>query len=481
MVAAVVLVVPPVILRRVAHDADARAARGDVPVAAVVTPPTARVATPLASVRRLPGLVAGADPAQELRAKLAALAPDVNATSCLAVSVAGVPVFGLHETEPLVPASNTKLVTAAVALDVLGADYTFATTVLGLAAPDANGALGGDLFLVGGGDPLLTTAAYRAVLAADPVQVGTPFTSLESVADAVVAAGVRSVTGAVVGDDGRYDRQYYVPRLRADLKGSEVGPSSALAVDDGLSRFSPRVAATEPAVTAAATLATLLAERGVTVGGRARAGAAPREATTLATVRSAPLPVVLRQLLATSDDDAAELLVKEIGLVAKGQGASSAGIGVMVERLTAWLAPLGVDTQRVVLFDGSGLVGDNRLTCSVLLALLGRYGADSPIVQGLGTAGVQGTLVGNLKGTVAEGRLRAKTGSLPSLDVRTLSGVFPTADGTELLRFSYLLRRAGVASPPTNVDPYWARLATALATYPFRPDLTPYAPRPALT
>lgn len=468
-------------LLRVAGDADAVARRGDVPVVAPVTPPTARVATPLASVRRLPGLVAGADPAQELRARLAEVAAaDVNDTSCLAVSVAGVPVFGANETAALVPASNTKLVTAAVALDVLGADHTFRTDVLASVAPDATGTVAGDLFLVGGGDPLLTTAAYREVLAADPVHVDTPFTTLESLADAVKAAGVTAVTGGVVGDDGRYDRQYYVSRLKADLRGSEVGPSSALAVDDGLAQFSPRTASPDPAAVAASKLSALLVERGIAVGAPARAAATPREAVAVTGVSSAPMGSVVRQLLATSDDDAAELLVKAIGFAAKGEGTAAAGLGVMTAKLAEWLTPAGVATDGVVLYDGSGLVGDDRLTCGVLMGLLGRYPFDSPIVQGMSVAGQQGTLVANLKGTAAEGRLRAKTGSLPSLDVRTLSGVFPTADGAELLRFSYLLRRAGVASPPTKVDPYWARLVAALATYPYRPDLSPYEPRPAL-
>ena len=72
-------IVPPVALVQIAGAADRTARRGDVPVAVAAPTATARVATPLVSVRRLPGLVAGADPAKELREKLAALAPDINA------------------------------------------------------------------------------------------------------------------------------------------------------------------------------------------------------------------------------------------------------------------------------------------------------------------------------------------------------------------------------------------------------------------
>jgi D-alanyl-D-alanine carboxypeptidase/D-alanyl-D-alanine-endopeptidase (penicillin-binding protein 4) len=93
-------------------------------------------------------------------------------------------------------------------------------------------------------------------------------------------------------------------------------------------------------------------------------------------------------------------------------------------------------------------------------------------------AGVEGTLVEHLKGTPADGRLRAKTGSLTG--VRTLTGLFPSTDGTETVHFAFMLQRAGIYPPENAVDPYWAKLVDALATFPARPDLTPFLPRPAL-
>jgi serine-type D-Ala-D-Ala carboxypeptidase/endopeptidase (penicillin-binding protein 4) len=467
VVGTLVGIAPPVALVQVAGAADRTARRGAVP--AVVAAP----------MRRLPGLVAGADPAKELREKLAALAPDINATSCLAVTVRGATVYANQADMPVVPASNEKLVTAAVALDVLGPTFTYKTSVLAVGAPDAAGAVAGDLYLVGGGDPLLSTAAYRAALATDPTDGGGPRTSLEALADAVVAAGVRSVTGAVVGDDGRYDHQYYVARWGTRYRDS-TGLSSALAVNEGLAKLQPRTPATDPAASAAATFAALLTERGVRVGAAAHAGAAPRDATAVGALTSVPFAAVIHEVLARSDNSGAELLVKEIGVAAKGEGTTAAGLAVMTEKFTAWMTAAGIPTAGTVLADGSGLSAENRLTCNALAALLDRYPQDSPLVQGLAVAGVHGTLVDNLKGTAAEGRLRGKTGSLNSQDTKVLSGVWPTADGAELLRFSYVLRRAGIAATDSRVDPYWTRLVAALIAYPYRPDLTPYGPRPPI-
>src|SRR5690606_32087318 len=98
----------------------------------------------------------------------------------------------------LVPASNLKLLTGFAALELLGADTRFRTDVVGSAAPDGSGTVAGDLWLVGGGDPLLSTAPFRA-----RVKYGSSmaYTAMEAVADAVVAAGVRRVTGSVLGDE----------------------------------------------------------------------------------------------------------------------------------------------------------------------------------------------------------------------------------------------------------------------------------------
>ena len=212
---------------------------------------------------------------------------------------------------PLIPASNQKLLVGAVALDVLGADHAFTTEVR--AAAPAGGVVSGDLFLVGGGDPLLTSSTYPTQN--DPNPVTAP-TSLDALADQIVAAGIQRIDGAVVGDASRYDDEYFAPSWVNDVRGIEAGPYDALMVNDARVTGDPLRAA-EPAVAAARELTQLLVDRGVTVAGR-RASAGSRRTVTVASVESAPMSVIVGEMLATSDNNTAELLVKELG-VASGR------------------------------------------------------------------------------------------------------------------------------------------------------------------
>ena len=120
-------------------------------------------------------------------------------------------VFRHQADRALVPASTQKVVVGQVALDRLGADHRFRTRVLGPAPVD--GVVTGDVALVGGGDPLLTTATYAFVRRT----AEQPLTFLDALADALVAGGVRRVTGRIVADDTRYDALRTIAVARAYL------------------------------------------------------------------------------------------------------------------------------------------------------------------------------------------------------------------------------------------------------------------------
>src|SRR5690606_7760656 len=106
-------------------------------------------------------------------------------------------------------------------------------TVVRGAAP-VDGVVTGDLHLVGGGDPVLATNPYADRFPRQP-QLRT---DIESLADAVVAAGVRRVEGSVVGDESRYDAQRYVAGWPGRyLDQNVVGPLSALSVNDSFARY----------------------------------------------------------------------------------------------------------------------------------------------------------------------------------------------------------------------------------------------------
>src|SRR5690606_25363970 len=111
----------------------------------------------------------------------------------------------------------------------------------------------------------------------------------------------------------------------------------------------------------------------------------------VASIRSVPLPGVIAEMLTNSDDNTAEMLLKEVA-VASGTspGTWPAGLDVVRRTLTSW----GVPMDGVQLVDASGLSVDNRLTCDLMIAVLARTGFESPIGRGMAVAGESGTLTG---------------------------------------------------------------------------------------
>jgi D-alanyl-D-alanine carboxypeptidase/D-alanyl-D-alanine-endopeptidase (penicillin-binding protein 4) len=348
---------------------------------------------------------------RSFRAELDSLTAEIGDESCAAVSVDGVIVDAANPTLPVIPASTMKVVTAAVALDTLGPDHVFTTTVTG---DVAGGVVTGDLTLVGGGDPLLSTEFWPE----SNVQTYPPFntTSLGALAQSVVDAGVTRIEGNVVGDGSRYDDERYRPSWSEEIRITSGGPIGGLLVNDA--RTSLENVAADPAAGAALLFADQLRIRGVVIDGEPVAGPSA-SGNVIASIDSVPLTDVVAELLQTSDNNTAEMLVKEIGVAAAGQGTSDAGLQVMSATLQEW----GVDIAGIVLADGSGLSRDNRLTCTALVGVLARTGLDDPLAAGLAVAATSGTLVDRFVDTEVAGIMRAKTGTLSG--VRSLAGYVP--------------------------------------------------------
>jgi D-alanyl-D-alanine carboxypeptidase/D-alanyl-D-alanine-endopeptidase (penicillin-binding protein 4) len=368
-------------------------------------------------------------------------------------------VAATRVSRPLIPASNMKLLVAAAALDVLGADHRFTTSLIG---NRVGGSIIGNLWLVGGGDPVLSTRAYPAT---QPYPTTSP-TVLDELADALRDSGITKVTGSVVGDESRYDDERYVPTWGDGIRAIEAGPLSALMVDDGSLLGDPFKPA-QPAVGAATAFTRLLQARGITVIAAPRSGSAPSGGTKLAELTSAPLSELLSDVLANSDNNAAELLLKEIGLVSRQTPTRVAGLQAVASVLNA----RALSTDGVVLVDGSGLDSTNRLTCSLLVNLLDSYGPESPLANGLAVAGSTGTLRGQLTTAPAVRRVRAKTGTLRSSKV--LSGFYQVPDGA--ITFSLMLNGPGVSNQSTY-QPQWKSLMNALSAFndkPLTEDLLP--------
>ena len=324
--------------------------------------------------------------------------------SCLVVTEGGKVVFERNPDGAVAPASTMKLLTATAVLANIDPNSRLTTTVASLVRPDATGTVRADVYLVGGGDPVLGTAAYRSHFKRQPRLVN----GIERLADALVAAGVRHVAGRVVGDDGRYERRRYGATWPSRyITANETGPLSALSVNDGFQTWRPDRPYANPAQGAASVLNELLRQRGVRVDGLPTSGTTPPGAQQLAALPSPTIRELVAEMLLESDNDTAELLLRELGLRVLGEGTTDAGRRVVVDTLTR----LGMPMRNVRVVDGSGLDPANRVTCRLMVALTGTPQA-ATIRASAPVAAQTGTLYKRFLNTPVAGRLRAKTGSI---------------------------------------------------------------------
>jgi D-alanyl-D-alanine carboxypeptidase/D-alanyl-D-alanine-endopeptidase (penicillin-binding protein 4) len=369
----------------------------------------------------------------DLRARLEGLLdlPGLPPDTDLGVSVvdgAGAVLFDDDAERPLLPASTQKLVVAAGALAVLGPDHRFTTELRATAEPDAAGVLRGDLVLVGGGDPALATPQFTELVNPDR-----PRTPLETLANAVSSAGITRVTGRVIGDPTILPDQ---PEPAGWLPGyTERGDgtrSSGLTVDAGRRLFVAdggfqSTPAADPALQAAVSLHGLLLDLDVTIEAEPAAASTPVAApVALAAVDSPTVRELLRYTVETSDNHMADGIFRAVGLAWNDDG-TWAGSAAAHPRA---LELLELDWSGAVLADGSGLSRDDRLTPAFLTKLDARMTASNfgdVWDEVMAVAGESGTLRRRLRGTLVDGLLRGKTGSLS--DVRSLSGSIAGPDG----------------------------------------------------
>jgi D-alanyl-D-alanine carboxypeptidase/D-alanyl-D-alanine-endopeptidase (penicillin-binding protein 4) len=442
------------------------AARRDARAASPPTAPSpsalARSTTPLWSPRRIPQIIATLTARRQFAASVGGFAARGR---CVAVDGPAGPLVRVDATTPLAGASTQKLLTAAAALHVLGPAHVFTTRLVTI-APISGGVIHGDLVLVGGGDPVLASPARRARLAADPTTAHTPTTALDDLARAVQAAGVHRIDGAIVADDSRYDTLRYLPSLDAEER-SDIGPLGALTVDEGITPAG--VAAADPALLTAQSLASLLAARGVVVTGAVRRGRAPAGAHTVASAHSPRLDTIVEDMLTVSDNYTAEMLVRAVGLAVAGTGSSAAGVSAVV----ATLGRLGVPTTGLTLVDGSGLAHAGRITCAALVAAvaLGDRPEERALRVGLPIAGRTGTLALRFRGDPLAGRLRAKTGHIDG--VVGLAGIVPSNAGE--LHFAFLANGNFSVNGGEDLQD---RLAHLVAGYPDLAALARLVPAP---
>jgi serine-type D-Ala-D-Ala carboxypeptidase/endopeptidase (penicillin-binding protein 4) len=345
---------------------------------------------------------------------------------------AGRQIYALRADTPRMPASVEKLYTSATTLRRLGASGRLATSVLAESEPDAAGVVDGDLYLRGSGDPT--------------------FDLLDSnrLAQQVADAGIVEVTGRVIGDESAFDNRRGVPSSGFRLT-SDVGPLSALTFNRGRTGRSAPYWQDRPANFAATVFAKQLRALGVDVSRDARRGRAPRGAALVTEWRSQPVTELLRLMNQPSDNFMAEMFIKVLGSQFGGAGSTAAGARVISEELAQLeIAP------RIV--DGSGLSRSDRTSPRDVVTLLGELDGEAAFTGSLAVAGRSGTIATRMRGTAAQDRCRAKTGTLR--DVSALAGYCTTAGGRQVA-FAFLMNYVSPWSARILQD----RMAVALASY----------------
>jgi D-alanyl-D-alanine carboxypeptidase/D-alanyl-D-alanine-endopeptidase (penicillin-binding protein 4) len=437
----------------------------------------------------------------------------------LADPARGIPASVLYarDSQKLVmPASNMKLVTLAVAADRLGWSFQYDTRLEAL-GPTDHGALQGDLVVVGGGDPSITGQDFG------------PAPLFAEWADAMTQAGIRRVNGRLIGDDRLFDRQGLAPGWSWDyLTASYAAPSGALSYNENaiVVRVVPGRAAGTAATIDAAPVGhglairnevttgpadsgthveisrppgglTLTVAGSVPLGGPAvvrgaavddptrffveglrlalrdhgilvrdgvgtideRSTAAVGSPRVIAVRSSAPLSALAGYFLKVSQNFYADMLLKTMGRAAGRPGSVAEGVRVVRQTLADW----GVAPDEIVMNDGSGLSRYDYLTADAVVAVLRHVWQDArlrgPFVSALPVAGHDGTLDTRMRGTILDDRVEAKTGTLAN--VRSLSGYLETTTGKHVV---FAILANNFIAPAGEVDAIVERVLSIVAS-----------------
>lgn len=348
----------------------------------------------------------------------------------------------------LAPASTMKIITAASALMTVGPDFRFTTRVE--AAPDTKGpggTINGPAYLIGAGDPMLSTRAYSR---ANFSGLGTP---IDDLARDIREKGTTRITGGVVVDETLFDRQRMGPLWKSSYR-HECPPLSGIATNQNRADNGANVSS--PAIAAGQRLVAALRRQGVQVTGPVRAGRDVPGGDVLGQVRSKPMSRILGYMNATSDNFTAETLTKGVGAYGTGSGSTPAG----TRRAEELMRERGVITASDDFIDGSGLSHSNRVAAATLVGVLKDAQANPQwgrvLIDSMPQGG-EGTLIRRLKGPAVRYRVHAKTGYING--VASLAGTVTSRAGVPYA-FAFLMNTSDIGGAQKAMD----RAVTLLAT-----------------
>jgi D-alanyl-D-alanine carboxypeptidase/D-alanyl-D-alanine-endopeptidase (penicillin-binding protein 4) len=418
----------------------------------------------------------------------------------------GATLYEKNANDYFLPASNMKLLTTALALDTLGPEYRFRTTVETNGALSRYGKLAGDLILVGRGDPNLSNRKFP--FEAKEEFDGPPTKVLAELADAIAARGVKKISGDVVGDDSYFPRERYPDGWEIDDMVWEYGAAiSSIVVNDNTVTLTltpgekpnssvkavvepptrefvvknevttigakekadlrlvrdpsgdtvvvsgvmpagsaPRklvLAIQEPALHAANLLAQLLKDRGIKVGGKVRTVHEPDPREATRTVLAEHFSVPLKDSVKLVNKISQNLHTEVLLRTAARQQGRWATPEDLQKFPEAFYAKAGIPEGDVIQTDGSGLSRHDLVTPRAFVAVLAYAQKQAWFPAFLASLPVAGA-DGTLNERMKEPPLAGKIHAKTGsvTHVRTLSGYAETPGGRKLI-FSFLSNNQG--------------------------------------
>lgn len=418
----------------------------------------------------------------------------------------GKQLYARRSKEFFTPASTMKLVTAAVAVDSLTANFRFKTQ-LGWRGEVQNGRLQGDLYLRMRGDPTLTTKDLKRL-----------FSKLKK-------AGIQSISGRIVVDTSRFQMESYGPGWMWDeLSYSYAAPMGSIVLNEN--KFAIQVSAKKnssrvqvkshlpPGVIQVknkarvvakydkwcpltvysnnmnryriggclvrgwgkqvrvlavrrvwpyfkAELKQVLQKKGIVVGKGIVERTRPVNINWRLTHTSKPLSVLIHHMLKESDNLIADALFVEVGRHYSRYGGNWQGGALAVREFLQ--RKVGVNTKKIDVEDGSGVSRYNLvrpIQLAQLLVYLNRHPRLFKVIYpALPIAGKDGTLAWRGRSTMAKMRVHAKTGTMTG--VSALAGYIKRKDGH---RLAFVIMMNGWIGKIKHWRPYEDKLLTLLVT-----------------
>jgi D-alanyl-D-alanine carboxypeptidase/D-alanyl-D-alanine-endopeptidase (penicillin-binding protein 4) len=381
----------------------------------------------------------------------------------------GTSLLQLNAAMPRAPASTMKVLPTWAALDLLGPAYAWKTRAYG-DAPVARGVLKGNLYLQGGGDPLLTIERWwrfvndlrqtgLRVIEGDIVIDQTRFTALDErpedfdgkfwrtynvLPDALLVNWQSSDFTIRPSDDGRgidlsirpfpeglvVDNRVTLASGRCVGRNNQVSyaieperPERVIAsgrLSASCGPQSQRLAIMDAAHYAYGTFVTLWRQSGGQFRGGMLRAPTPPAARLLLTHESEPLSEIVRVTNKYSSNMMARSLVLAIAAEMNGTPATAAAGEATI---VGWLKTRGLDFPELVIGNGSGLSRDARISADSMAKLLmgareSRYAPE--FLTSLALGGLDGTLQKRFQSVEDPSRIRMKTGTLK--DVSAIAG-----------------------------------------------------------